>query len=171
MKKWSEKTAFEKAADIISENNNDIETNRVHLAPNSGYHWAFNQFNTKLTGKTINTMEMIPYAAGEFSVGVFDTSTNTVTATRTFTVDASDINTVKTYTFNDLTIPSSSAYFVWNCRGKNSSEGEASGYYILKDKLDPLAVETSNWYQAKSTGLAAFGTHELVFVANIGYTE
>lgn len=153
----------------LQDSGNDIATNRVQLAPNSGYHWAFNQFNSKLTGKTINTIELMPCNSGTFTIGIFDTSSNTVTDTRSITINAADINTVKTYTFNDLTIPSGK-YFVWNCSGKGTSNGEAAGYYILKDKLDPLAVETSQWYQAKSTGLAAFSNYWLAFVANIGYT-
>lgn len=153
----------------LQDSGNDIAANRVELAPNSSYHWAFNQFNSKLAGKTINTIELIPCKSGTFTVGVFDTSSNTVTDKRSFTVNTADINTVKTYTFNNLTIPSGK-YFVWNCSGKGTSSGEASGYYVLKDKLDPLAVETSQWYQAKSSGLAAFSNYWLAFVANIGYT-
>ena len=153
----------------LQDSGNDIAANRVELLPSTTYHWAFNQFNSKLAGKTINTIELMPCKSGTLTVGVFDTSSNTVTDTRSITINAADINTVKTYTFNNLTIPSGK-YFVWNCSGKNATGGEAAGYYVLKAKLDPLAVETSNWYQAKSTGLVAFGTHELVFVANIGYT-
>lgn len=153
----------------LQDSGNDIAANRVELLPSTAYHWAFNQFNSKLAGKTINTIELIPCKSGTFTVGVFDTGSNTVTDTRSITINAADINTVKTYTFNNLTIPSGK-YFVWNCSGKNATGGEAAGYYVLKAKLDPLAVETSNWYQVKSTGLTAFGTHELVFVANIGYT-
>ena len=153
----------------LQDSGNDIAANRVELLPSTAYHWAFNQFNSKLAGKTINTIELMPCKSGTFTVGVFDTSSNTVTDTRSITINAADINTVKTYTFNNLTIPSGK-YFVWSCSGKNVAGGEAAGYYVLKDKLDPLAVETSNWYQAKSTGLAAFGTYELVFVSNIGYT-
>jgi hypothetical protein len=154
----------------LQDSGNDIATNRVELAPNSSYHWAFNQFNSKLTGKTVNTIELMPCKSGTFTLGIFDTSSNTVTDTRSVTVNAADINTVKTYTFDDLTIPSDK-YFVWNCSGKGTKDGEASGYYVLKDKLDPLAVETSQWYQAKRTGLAAFSNYWLAFVANIGYTE
>lgn len=153
----------------LQDSGNDIATNRVELAPSNSYHWAFNQFNSKLTGKTINTIELMPCKSGTFTVGIFDTTSNTVTDTRSFTVDAADINTVKTYTFEDLAIPSDK-YFVWNCSGRTNNGGEAAGYYVLKDKLDPLAVETSQWYQAKSTGLAAFSNYWLAFVANIGYT-
>ena len=152
----------------LQDSGNDIAANKVKLqSGGSSYSWAFNQLNAKLEGKTINTIELMPCAAGSFSVGVFNPSTNTVSNKKTFTVAETDIDTIKTYYFEDLTIPTGQ-YFVWNCSGVSS--GEAVGYYILKAKLDPLAVETSNWYQAKSTGLVAFGTHELVFVANIGYT-
>lgn len=153
----------------LQDSGNDIAANRVELAPNSGYHWAFNQFNSKLAGKTINTIELMPCKSGTFTIGVFDTSSNTVTDKRSITINAADVNTVKTYTFNDLTIPSGK-HFVWNCSGKGVTSGEAAGYYVLKDKLDPLAVETSQWYQAKSSGLAAFSNYWLAFVANIGYT-
>lgn len=153
----------------LQDSGNDIAANRVELAPNSGYHWAFKQFNSKLAGKTINTIELMPCKSGTFTVGIFDTSSNTVTDKRSITINAADVNTVKTYTFSNLTIPSGK-YFVWNCSGKGTTSGEAAGYYVLKDKLDPLAVETSQWYQAKSSGLTAFGDYQLAFVANIGYT-
>jgi hypothetical protein len=153
----------------LQDSGNDIATNRVELAPNPSYHWAFNQFNSKLAGKTINTIELMPCKSGTFTIGVFDTSSNTVTDMRSFTVNAADINTVKTYTFSNLTIPSGK-YFVWNCSGKGTQNGEAAGYYVLKDKLDPLAVETSQWYKANSTGLSAFSNYWLTFVSNIGYT-
>lgn len=95
----------------LQDSGNDIATNRVELAPSSSYHWAFNQFNSKLTGKTINTIELMPCKSGTFTVGIFDTSSNTVTEKRSITINAADINTVKTYTFDDLTIPSDK-YFV-----------------------------------------------------------
>lgn len=157
-----------KSLQELQETGNDIATNRVKLqSGGASYSWAFNQLNTKLEGKTVNTIEMMPAQGGSFSVGVFNPSTNTVSDKKTFTVDTSDVNTIKTYRFDDLTIPTG-CYFVWNCSG--TTTGEAIGYYVLKAKLDPLAVETSNWYQVKSSGLVAFGEHELVFVANIGYT-
>ena len=152
----------------LQDTGNDIAVNRVKLQSGGGsYSWAFNQFNAKLEGKTINTIELMPCEAGSFSVGVFNPSTKTVSNKKTFTVAESDINTIKTYHFDDLTIPTGQ-YFVWNCSG--TATGEAIGYYVLKAKLDPLAVETGNWYQVKSTGLVEFGKHELVFVANIGYS-
>lgn len=152
----------------LQDSGNDIATNRVKLqGGGSAYAWAFNELNTELAGKTINTIEMMPSGAGTFHLGVFDTSTNKVTDTRTFTIEAADVDTVKTYKFTDLTIPSGK-YFVWNCSG---ATGEGTGYYILQAKLDPLAVKTSKWYQAKPTGLVAFGEHVLAFVANIGYTS
>jgi hypothetical protein len=151
----------------LQDSGNDIAANRVKLqGGGSSYSWAFNELNANLAGQTINTIEMMPSQEGTFHLGVFDPSTNKVTDTRTFTIAAGDVNTVKTYTFADLTIPSGK-YFVWNCSG---ASGEGIGYYVLQAKLDPLAVKTSRWYQAKSTGLAAFGDHVLAFVANIGYT-
>lgn len=154
----------------LQDSGNNIDANKVELqSGSSSYSWAFNQFNDKLVGKTINTIEMMPAKAGSFSVGIYDPSTKTVTTQKTFAVAEADVNTIKTYRFDDIAIPVGQ-YFVWNCSGNSSTSGEAIGYYVLKAKLDPLAVETSNWYQAKSSGLAAFGTHELVFVANIGYT-
>lgn len=145
----------------------DILSVGTMLEASGDYAWAFQDaFNSKLQGKTINTIRLFPYSEGNFSVGVFDPSTNTVTEKRNITISSSDINTVKTYTFDNLTIPSGK-YFTWNCDyvGK-----QAQGYYVLKDKLDPLAVETCGWYTAKSTGLFAFGEYQLIFCADIGYT-
>lgn len=147
----------------------DFTTNRVELGASSEYAWAFqDSFNDKLAGQTINTIRLMVKSGGNFSVGVFDPSTNTITDKRNITIP-SDIaeGTINTYKFNNLTIPSGK-YFVWNC---DYASGQAQGYYVLKDKLDPLAVQTCGWYMVRTTtGLDKFGSYELIFCSDIGYT-
>lgn len=120
--------------------------------------------NNKLVNKTINTLEMIPQKTGDFYIGKYNANTKTVTDKRVLKIET--IDTPVVLKFDDLTI-NEGEYFVWNCSGVG---GEAAGYYILKANVDPLAVETSGWYQAKSTGLVQFSNYELAYIVNIGYT-
>lgn len=148
----------------LQDSGNDL-SKKVVLQPNNGYSWAFQEsMNDKLVGKTINTLEMIPESTGDFYIGKYDVNSKTVTENRVLTIETSGAPV--TLKFDDLTI-NEGEFFVWNCSG---AKGEAAGYYILKANVDPLAVETSGWYQAKSTGLTAFGTYELAYIVNIGYT-
>ena len=161
-------TWYIKSLKELNDSGNDF-SKKTRLACNKEYAWAFqDKLNSKLVGKTINTIELYVCEAGngKFVIGIYDPETFTITESRTINVDASHVGTTQTYTFNDLTIPSGK-YFVWNC---SYTGGEAISYYILKANLDPLAVETSGWYYAKTSKLEAFGNHELVFTANIGYT-
>ncbi len=149
----------------LQDSGNDLSKKVKLQSGGSSYSWAFQEsMNDKLVGKTINTLEMIPQSTGDFYVGKYDTSTNTVTEKRKVTI--SEVDTPVTLRFDDLTI-NEGEFFVWNCLG---ASGEAIGYYIMKANVDPLAVETSGWYQAKSTGLAPFSNYELAYIANIGYT-
>ena len=147
----------------------DIASYCVKLQASASYAWAFqDKLNDKLTGKTVNALRMRPSSPGTFHLGVYDPSTKSVTDSRSFVVSSSDVNTTKTYTFDDLSVPSGS-YFVWN--NCTDTSAEAMGYYILKANLDPLVVETSGWYRTSQSGLAEFGTYELVFCTDIGYTK
>lgn len=138
---------------------------KVVLTPNKDYSWAFqDSMNNKLVNKTINTLEMIPQKTGDFYIGKYNANTKTVTDKRVLKIET--IDTPVVLKFDDLTI-NEGEYFVWNCSGVG---GEAAGYYILKANVDPLAVETSGWYQAKSTGLVQFSNYELAYIVNIGYT-
>jgi hypothetical protein len=153
----------------LEDSGNTFE-DKVHLGPSSGYAWAFNTFNSKLSGQTINTIRMMIGKAStdnKFYIGVYDPETYQVTDTRIIDTSGAALNSIQTYTFDDLTIPNGK-YFTWNCSYTGSLE--RSGYYILKANLDPLAVETSTWYQAYKDKMTEFGTHELVFLADIGYT-
>lgn len=148
----------------LQDSGNDL-SKKVVLQPNTGYSWAFQEsMNDKLVGKTINTLEMVPESTGDFYIGKYDVNSKTVTENRVLTIETSGAPV--TLKFDDLTI-NEGEFFVWNCSGV---KGEAAGYYILKANVDQLAVETSGWYQAKSTGLAPFGTYELAYIVNIGYT-
>jgi hypothetical protein len=120
--------------------------------------------NNKLVNKTINTLQMNPQNTGDFYIGKYNVNTKTVTDKRALKIENVDVPV--TLRFDDFTI-NEGEYFVWNCSG---ASGEAAGYYILKANVDPLAVETSGWYQAKSTGLAPFSNYELAYIVNIGYT-
>lgn len=149
----------------LQDSGNDLSKKVKLQSGGASYSWAFREsMNDKLVGKTINTLEMIPQSTGDFYVGKYDTNTNSVTEKRKVTI--SEIDTPVTLRFDDLTI-NEGEFFVWNCLG---ASGEAIGYYIMKANVDPLVVETSGWYQAKSTGLAPFSNYELAYIANIGYT-
>lgn len=138
---------------------------KVVLTPNKDYSWAFQEsMNNKLVNQTINTLEMIPERTGDFYIGKYNVNSKTVTDTHVLKVETAGAPV--TFKFNDLTI-NEGEFFVWNCSGVT---GEAAGYYILKANVDPLAVETSGWYQAKSTGLVPFSNYELAYIVNIGYT-
>jgi hypothetical protein len=157
----------------LEESGNTFEK-KVHLGPAASYAWAFNTFNSKLSGHTINTIRMMIGKAStsstenKFYIGVYDPETYQVTDTRIIDTSGAEVDSIQTYTFDNLTIPNGK-YFTWNC--SYTGAAERSGYYILKANLDPLAVETSTWYQAYKDKMTEFGTHELVFLADIGYTD
>lgn len=148
----------------LQDSGNDLKK-KVVLTPNQAYSWAFQEsMNDKLVNKTINTIEMIPEKTGDFYIGKYNVNSKTVTDKRVLKVETAGAPVL--FKFDDLTI-NEGEFFVWNCSG---AKGEAAGYYILKANVDPLAVETSGWYQAKSTGLAPFSNYELAYIVNIGYT-
>lgn len=151
----------------LQDSGNDLNKKVKLSSGGASYSWAFREpMNNKLVGNTINTIQLVPHSTGDFYIGKYDTNTKTVTDKRIVNITKTDVPV--TCRFDDLTI-NEGEFFVWNCSGLASSS-EAWGYYIMKADVDPLAVETSGWYQAKSSGLANFSSYELAFIANIGYT-
>ena len=151
---------------------NKMDVEMTELTAAGSYAWAFNTLNSKLENRTINTIEMIPFYPGKFSIGVYNPTTYTVEESRELEFTDTDLNTTRTYTFNDLTIPSNK-YFVWNCQGRSSGTGEGLGFYVFS-KDAPEVEDHGTWYQAYyDTGLKIFQSSspfDLIFVANIGYT-